>query len=380
MEEIKRVKLFDIADVITKGTTPTTMGYEFIDEGINFLKIECFKEDGTFLIDKVAHISDECNEKLKRSQLKEGDILFSIAGAIGRVAIVERNMLPANTNQALAIIRISKEEVYLPYIKLILTSQFVKKQFDKKKQGVAQLNLSLKDIGEIVIPLPNREIQVEYASVFEKVACILNKRFNQLVDLDNLVKSQFVEMFGDPVRNDKEWERSDCKKLASKIGSGATPKGGNSSYKEEGIALIRSMNVYNNTFQMKDLAYIDDEQAKKLDNVTVEKDDVLLNITGASVARCCIVPEELIPARVNQHVSIIRCKQDKLNPIFLSNMLTNDSYQKLLWSIATSGGATREALTKQQVEDLEVIIPTKELQQQFANFVQQVDKLKFAIY
>lgn len=144
MEEIKRVKLVDISELITKGTTPTTMGYEFIDEGINFLKIECFKEDGTFLRDKVAHISEECNEKLKRSQLKSGDILFSIAGAIGRVAIVDKNMLPANTNQALAIIRICDEEVFLPYIKLVLTSQVVKKQFEKKKQGVAQLNLYLK--------------------------------------------------------------------------------------------------------------------------------------------------------------------------------------------------------------------------------------------
>lgn len=136
MEKIRRVKLFDIAELITKGTTPTTLGYEFQDDGVNFLKIECFDENGCFIENKVAHISDECHEKLKRSQLKAGDILFSIAGAIGRVAIVTEEMLPANTNQALAIIRITDERVYLPYIKLILTTPIVIEQFERKKQGV----------------------------------------------------------------------------------------------------------------------------------------------------------------------------------------------------------------------------------------------------
>ena len=132
MENIRRVQLSEIAELITKGTTPTTLGYEFQDEGVNFLKIECFDENGKYQPEKAAHISEECNEKLKRSQLKAGDVLFSIAGAIGRVGIVTEEMLPANTNQALAIIRINSDEVYLPYIKLILTSPIVKKQYEKK--------------------------------------------------------------------------------------------------------------------------------------------------------------------------------------------------------------------------------------------------------
>ncbi len=136
------------------------------------------------------------------------------------------------------------------------------------------------------------------------------------------------------------------------------------------------MNVHNNKFVDKDLAFIDDEQAEKLRNVMIEHNDVLLNITGASVARCCIVPNEFIPARVNQHVAIIRCKEDEILPIFLEYQLTNENYQRLLWDIATSGGATREAITKQQIENLELIVPTIELQNKFIDFVKQVDKLK----
>ena len=76
MEEIKRVQLSEVAELITKGTTPTTIGFEFQEQGVNFLKIECFDENGGFIKSKVGHISEECNEKLKRSQLKEGDLLF----------------------------------------------------------------------------------------------------------------------------------------------------------------------------------------------------------------------------------------------------------------------------------------------------------------
>ena len=97
-------------------------------------------------------------------------------------------------------------------------------------------------------------------------------------------------MFGDPIDNPKGLPALPLKSLATKLGSGATPKGGNASYKTEGISLIRSMHVYNGYFDYEDLAYIDDEQAKKLDNVTVCEGDVLLNITGASVARSCVVP------------------------------------------------------------------------------------------
>lgn len=99
-------RLGDVATVITKGTTPTSLGFDFVPEGINFIKIESIAEDGSFIPSKFGHIDSKCNNALKRSQLEENDILFSIAGAIGRTAIVKKEILPANTNQALAIIRI----------------------------------------------------------------------------------------------------------------------------------------------------------------------------------------------------------------------------------------------------------------------------------
>ena len=100
----------------------------------------------------------------------------------------------------------------------------------------------------------------------------------------------------------KGWIKSSLREVATKIGSGATPLGSQAAYKSNGISLIRSLNVHDAGFRMKDLAFIDDHQAEQLENVIVEGGDVLLNITGASVARCCIVPDVVLPARVNQHV------------------------------------------------------------------------------
>ena len=196
--------------------------------------------------------------------------------------------------------------------------------------------------------------------------------FHSIVD-----KARFVEMFGNPVFNDKSWIKKSLGEITSKIGSGATPKGGKEVYIEDGITLIRSMNVHNGWFEYKDLAHISNEQAKKLDNVVVEKNDILLNITGASVARSCLVPIEILPARVNQHVCIIRCK-DCIIPEFLNRILIDDNYQKLLWGIASSG-ATREAITKQQVENLQILIPPLELQNKYVDIVKQVNKSKFVV-
>lgn len=93
--------------------------------------------------------------------------------------------------------------------------------------------------------------------------------------------------------------------IATKVGSGSTPKGGKNSYKGGKVALIRSQNVRDMYFDYNGLAYINNEQAQELDNVEVKSGDILFNITGDSIARCCIVPNDVLPARVNQHVAII---------------------------------------------------------------------------
>ena len=155
--------------LITKGTTPTSMGFDFIESGINFIKIENIDEAGNIKKEKIMHISEECNKKMKRSQLNCEDILFSIAGAIGRTAIITAEILPANTNQALAIIRLKKEScLNTRFLAKVLTSDYIKKQYLTKQRGIAQINLSLDDIAHFTIPIPNKEKQLEYVNFVEK--------------------------------------------------------------------------------------------------------------------------------------------------------------------------------------------------------------------
>lgn len=141
-----------MSEIITKGTTPTTIGHDFIEQGVNFIKIESIAEYGKFIPSKFAHISDKCHAELKRSQLENGDILFSIAGALGRVAVVNKEILPANTNQALAIIRLKNKSLN-KFISMFLTSEEVIEKIQNIKVGVAQYNISLKQIGEIEVPV-----------------------------------------------------------------------------------------------------------------------------------------------------------------------------------------------------------------------------------
>lgn len=115
-------------------------------------------------------------------------------------------------------------------------------------------------------------------------------------------------------------------------------------------------------FKGKNLAFIDDMQADALSNVTLQEDDVLLNITGASIARCCLIPKKYLPARVNQHVSIIRVKREIINPIFLSFLLTSKFYKDQILETGEQG-ATRQAITKAQLENFKIVFP-KTLQEQ----------------
>jgi type I restriction enzyme S subunit len=157
-----------------------------------------------------------------------------------------------------------------------------------------------------------------------------------------------------------EWRRLGDHCL--KIGSGATPKGGKDAYLESGpFTLIRSQNIYNDGFKAAGLAFISADQAKKLDGVSVEAGDVLLNITGDSVARVCLAPPQYLPSRVNQHVAIIRPDPAAFDSRFLRYFLASPYQQDFMLGLAAAG-ATRNALTKGMIEDFKVPCPPIEEQ------------------
>ncbi|WP_102564611.1 restriction endonuclease subunit S [Vibrio sp. 10N.286.49.B3] len=169
------------------------------------------------------------------------------------------------------------------------------------------------------------------------------------------------------------WPTVALGKYCSKIGSGATPRGGSSVYLDSGeITLIRSQNIYNDGFKAEGLVYITSEAAQKLKNVIIESNDILINITGDSVARVCLAPKEYLPARVNQHVAILRVKPDEFDHRYLRYFLTSTKMQNYLLTIASTG-ATRNALTKSMLESLEISKPPLDIQRNIGDVLEQFE-------
>ncbi len=346
---MKKVRLGDIATVITKGTTPTTLGYNFVDDGVNFVKIESITENGEFLTDKFAHITDECDRKLSRSQLQRNDLLFSIAGAIGRTAIVTEDILPANTNQALAIIRVPEGVVDYSYLKYVLQSPNIVEQFEKKKQGVAQLNISLKDIGDFEIPLCTAEKQKFIVATMDKVNGLIALRKEQLAKLDELVKSRFIELFGKRGENPCNFPTTTMGNIYKfQYGKGNNipeDKGEYPCYGSNGV--VGHHTEYNS------------------------EDSPIIGHIGAYAG---IVNWGKGKHYVTYNGVICKLINDQVNPVYGYYLLQLQDYK----TVAKSGAA-QPFVSYKDLDAPVVNIPPLELQNKFATFVEQTDKSKLTI-
>ena len=264
--------------------------------------------------------------------------------------------------------------VHIGFVGRFLQSKFA--YLRESCTGATIPHLSRPVLSNLQIPLPPLPTQQKIASILDAADTLRQKDKALLAKFDELTQSLFLDMFGDPVSNPKGWNFMELKDCTSKIGSGSTPRGGKEAYQEEGISLIRSMNIYDNQFKYDNLAFISDEQADKLKNVTVELNDVLFNITGASVCRCSIVPLDVLPARVNQHVSILRTKKNIVTPIFLSHLMISENVKRHLLKVGSAGGAIMEAITKEQLEKYLIPVPPIALQNQFAERVTIIEQQK----
>lgn len=370
---MKKVRLGDIATVITKGTTPTTLGYNFVDDGVNFVKIESITENGEFLTDKFAHITDECDRKLSRSQLQQNDLLFSIAGAIGRTAIVTEDILPANTNQALAIIRVPEGQVDYSYLKYVLQSPDIVEQFEKKKQGVAQLNISLKDIGDFVIPLCTEEEQKTVVSTLDKVSELIDLRKEQLAKLDQLIKSRFIELFGDPLSNDKGWQKALITEVCHAIFGGGTPSKSHPEYFTGSIPWVSPKDMKFSVIS-DSIDHITEEAIAHSTTNLVPANSVLMVIRSGILKHTLPVAINSVPVTINQDMKAF-VPSEAVKTAFLMH------YFKAIENDVLSGvrGVTADNIDFKAFQKRTIIVPPLVLQEQFAAFVEQTDKSKLAI-
>jgi type I restriction enzyme S subunit len=299
---------------------------------------------------------------LEKYLIREGDIVISRAGSVGFSYLIKN---PEKAVFASYLIRF-KPLVVQEYLAHFLKSQTYWDAISESSSGIAVPNVNaskLKQISIPVAPLPEQQ------RIAEKLESLLGKikEAKALLDeipeiLQNFRQSvlaatttgKLTEAWREQNGQSEEWQRKRIEHLTTKVGSGATPWGGEAAYKTEGVPFIRSMNVIFFGFKREGLAFLSSEQAYNLRNVEVRSRDVLLNITGASIGRVTTVPPALDGARVNQHVCIIRPKAELL-PEFLCWFLSAPDMQQVIG--VENYGVTRQALTKQQILDFEVPVP-----------------------
>jgi type I restriction enzyme S subunit len=330
-------------------------------EGVPFYRareVVKLAQNGT--VDNALFISEKLFKEFAKEKgaPKEGDIIISAVGTLGQCYLVkESDKFYFKDASVLWFENISNVDTR--YIEYSFKSDLVMKQVLNKSMGATVGTLTISRAKIIQIPIPPLQEQKQIVALLDKIFTAIDQAKanieKNIVNAKELFQSKLNAIFS---QKGDGWEEKMLKEITTKIGSGATPRGGQSSYKESGISLIRSMNVHDDGFRDRKLAFIDDEQARKLNNVTIEENDVLLNITGASVARCCIVDNRFLPARVNQHVSIIRLKEGIMSNKFLHFALTSKETKNLLLGIGEQG-ATRQAITKVQIENFKIAFPSK---------------------
>ena len=255
---------------------------------------------------------------------------------------------------------------------------FCRDEFDRyaryKSTGSATEFFNWEDMCAVPFEIPPMDFQQLVVNAYK----VLNERIETKQKInDNLVATLqiiYKKMF---LESQNTYITKPLADLCSKIGSGATPKGGKAAYFDKGISLIRSMNVFDYFFSYPELAHISQIQANALANVEIQQADVLFNITGVSVTRCCVVPDDVLPARVNQHVMIIRPYKGKnMSYYIMCTLCTSENKAKLL-GIGQSG-STREAINKQELERFEIPVPSDEELERFGEIATKIYALIFS--
>jgi type I restriction enzyme M protein len=336
---------------------------------IKVLRNTNFKlNNGHLSYDDIAEIDVE-TKQLECRKLEYGDIILEKSGgsdtqAIGRIVIFSKKdkEIYSFSNFCSRIRVLDKKAINPIYLWTVLNDFYKKGGTIPLQNGVRLLNIDFDGYKSIKIPLPPKEIQekiVAEIEVLEKKEAIAVEKIEKLKNSISIIIDKTTGV------------KTKLRDITTKIGSGATPLGGKGVYKNAGITFIRSQNVYDSCFVEDGLAYIDEEQAKKLDNVTVEKDDILFNITGASIARCCIIDEKYLPARVNQHVSIIRVNEYALSQ-YVQLILTSKEHKNELLQIG-DGATSRQAITKEQLENFTIPVPPLSEQQKIVTKIENIE-------
>ena len=362
------VKLGDVCE-IQSGGTPSRSKIEYWKDGnIPWVKIGDFSDK---YISKTSELITQLGLENSSAKLfTKGTLLYSIFATLGEVSILN---IDATTNQAIAGLKIkNNNQLDINYLFSYLKS--IKDEVNRIGRGVAQNNINLGILKQFAIPLPPLETQQKIAAVLDKVQKIISKSKTTLEKYDTLIKSRFIEMFGDPVQNPMGWEVKKLGNICSKISDGVHAK---PEYTSTGKPFISVVNINSGKLLFDDCKYVSEEAYEKMIKSThPEKGDVLYTKVGATYG---------IPALVDTDkdfclyvsVALLKPKSEIVNSQFLTISMAQP-YIKNQADKRIKGIGVPD-LHLNQIREFDILLPPLELQNQFKDFVQQIDKSKFEI-
>ncbi|TLS66184.1 restriction endonuclease subunit S [Mariprofundus erugo] len=373
---MRKVILSQVCD-ISSGGTPSRNNPEFFRGEIPWAKISDIENsDNGFVYETEEKISDEGLKNIRGRLFPKGTLLFSMYGSIGKVAFAGRDL---STNQAiLGIRRKPNEEIDLSYLKCWFESN--KQKLINKGQGVALKNLSATIVKNLEVELPPLDDQKRIAHLLGKVEGLIAQRKQHLQQLDDLLKSVFLEMFGPKAPGYDDWPQVEIKDLAAKHkGAMRTgPFGSNllhSEFTTEGdVAVIGIDNAVQNRFAWGERRFITNEKYKELQNYRIYPGDVIVSIMG-TIGRSAVIPDH-IPLAINtKHLAAITLNRDIAHPIFLSYSIHSSPFI-LNQFRSKNRGAIMSGLNLGLIKETKLKRPPIELQNHFAAIHTKTDEVK----
>ena len=365
----KRVKVGKLATNVTKGTTPTTLGYDYAETGIRFLRAQNILDGQVNFSDEDLFIDTNTNDALKRSQIQPNDVLLSIAGSVGRSAVVPSDAPSLNCNQAVAIVRLNGD-VLPVFFRHWLDSEDAQRQMAGASVTMTISNLSLTQIKNLEIPLPELGEQRRIAAVLDKADALRQKRRAALARLDTLLQATFLHMFGDPVTNPMGWEEMELFDTADKFSDG--PFGSNlktEHYTESGIQVIRLQNIGVGYLDESDKAFISEEHYQSLPRHHCIPGDIVVGTLGDPNLRATIIPQHIDRCLNKADCVQYRVNSKIMNKDYACWLLNNPNIIKR--ASALSLGQTRLRISMGRLKGLIVPVPPLEKQKTFSVYYQR---------
>ncbi|MGL0931573.1 restriction endonuclease subunit S [Vibrio vulnificus] len=361
-----------ISDALAPGSKVT---YGVVQPGVEEVNGVKFIRGGDVKLGKISNnlrtISHSVSESYSRTLLKGGEVLISLVGYPGQSAVVPEELAGANIARQVALLNLSND--FSPnFVHYFLSSRLGQKLLLSNLNGSAQQVINLKDLAKVVIPKVLLKEQQKIAEVLSTVDKKIDLIDQKIAETEKLKTGLMQKLFSEGVgvqdsdgnwqphsefqdspfgKIPKCWSVETLGEHTVKVGSGVTPKGGSKAYVDSGIPLIRSQNVLFGKFKLDDVAFITEQQHDKMKGSKLQPRDVLLNITGASIGRCAVLPEDFDEGNVNQHVCIIRTSES-IDPDFCGWFLNSNLGQKQIWNL--QAGGNREGLNFQQIRSFKI--------------------------